>query len=95
MNINRESLEKIAHLSRLELNPEGMDKMLQEFNQMLAFVEKLKEVDTTGVEPLLTMTHEVNRSRPDLLSNQLTPEQGLQQAPAKHENYFIVPKVIE
>jgi aspartyl-tRNA(Asn)/glutamyl-tRNA(Gln) amidotransferase subunit C len=95
MNINRESLEKIAHLSRLELNPEAMDKMLQEFNQMLAFVEKLKEVDTTGVEPLQSMTHEINRTRPDEVKDQILPEQGLKQAPIIREDYFIVPKVIE
>lgn len=95
MSINRESLEKIAHLSRLELKPDGMDKMLQEFNQMLAFVEKLKEVDTTGVEPLQTMTHEINQTRADVVCDQLSPEQGLQQAPVKRDNYFIVPKVIE
>ncbi|MFM8833300.1 MAG: Asp-tRNA(Asn)/Glu-tRNA(Gln) amidotransferase subunit GatC, partial [Cytophagales bacterium] len=54
MSIDKQTLQKIAHLSRLEMKEEDTEKMLSDMNQMLAFVEKLKEVDTTGVEPLVT-----------------------------------------
>jgi aspartyl-tRNA(Asn)/glutamyl-tRNA(Gln) amidotransferase subunit C len=58
MTLDQETLDKIAHLARLEINERDRDNMLADMNNMVAFVEKLKEVDTQGVEPLTTMTHE-------------------------------------
>lgn len=64
-------------------------------NQMLAFVEKLKEVDTTGVEPLVTMSHEINALRQDENTPHLNRESALANAPKKDAHYFRVPKVLE
>jgi aspartyl-tRNA(Asn)/glutamyl-tRNA(Gln) amidotransferase subunit C len=95
MNINEETLKKIAHLSRLELDEKNTDKMLQDMNNMLAFVEKLNEVNTDGVEPLTTMTQEINALRDDVAKPDLTHQQVLQNAPKKDTDYFRVPKVLE
>lgn len=95
MNINEETLKKIAHLSRLELDEKNTDKMLQDMNNMLAFVEKLNEVNTDGVEPLTTMTQEINALRDDVAKQDLTHQQVLQNAPKKDVDYFRVPKVLE
>jgi aspartyl-tRNA(Asn)/glutamyl-tRNA(Gln) amidotransferase subunit C len=57
MTLDKETLDKIAHLARLEINEQDRAKMLADMNNIVAFVEKLKEVDTQGVEPLTTMTH--------------------------------------
>jgi aspartyl-tRNA(Asn)/glutamyl-tRNA(Gln) amidotransferase subunit C len=95
MNINIETLKKIAHLSRLELDEKNTDKMLQDMNNMLAFVEKLNEVNTDGIEPLTTMSHEINALRDDVVTQDLTHEQVLQNAPKKDSDYFRVPKVLE
>jgi aspartyl-tRNA(Asn)/glutamyl-tRNA(Gln) amidotransferase subunit C len=95
MNINIETLKKIAHLSRLELDEKNTDKMLQDMNNMLAFVEKLNEVDTDGIEPLTTMSHEINALRDDMTTQDLTHKQVLQNAPKKDSDYFRVPKVLE
>lgn len=62
---------------------------------MIGFVEQLKEVDTTGVEPLTRMTHEINALRKDAVAGELTSEQALLNAPQSDGNYFRVPKVIE
>jgi aspartyl-tRNA(Asn)/glutamyl-tRNA(Gln) amidotransferase subunit C len=95
MNINEETLKKIAHLSRLELDEKNTDKMLQDMNNMLAFVEKLNEVNTDGVEPLTTMTQEVNSLRDDVAKPDLIHQQVLQNAPKKDADYFRVPKVLD
>jgi aspartyl-tRNA(Asn)/glutamyl-tRNA(Gln) amidotransferase subunit C len=95
MQIDRETLNKIAHLARLEYNEKDSEKMLTDMNNMVAFVEKLKEVDTTGVEPLTTMSHEINALREDGVKGQLEREQALRNAPKKDSQFFRVPKVLE
>jgi len=95
MSINKETLEKIAHLARLEFEEDSKDKMLADMNNMLSFVEKLQELDTDNVEPLDSMSFEVNQMRDDEVKNQLSHEEGLKNAPKKDANYIRVPKVIE
>jgi aspartyl-tRNA(Asn)/glutamyl-tRNA(Gln) amidotransferase subunit C len=95
MSIDKQTLQKIAHLSRLEMKEEDTEKMLSDMNQMLAFVEKLKEVDTTGVEPLVTMSHQINALRQDENKPHLNRENALANAPKKDAQYFRVPKVLE
>jgi len=94
MHIRIETLEKLAHLSRLELDPESREQLLTDLNKMLSFVEKLSEVDTTGVEPLTTMTHEVNQLRSDEPSAPLSEDEVFRNAPRHESGHFRVPKVI-
>jgi aspartyl-tRNA(Asn)/glutamyl-tRNA(Gln) amidotransferase subunit C len=95
MDINKETLQKIAHLARLNLEEKDTEKMLQDINGMIHFVEKLKEVNTEGVEPLTTMSHEVNALRDDVIRPHIDREQALRNAPARDDAYFRVPKVLE
>ncbi|MGE0587507.1 MAG: Asp-tRNA(Asn)/Glu-tRNA(Gln) amidotransferase subunit GatC [Cyclobacteriaceae bacterium] len=95
MKIDRATLEKIAHLARLELDEKEVPKLLEDMSRMISFVEKLKEVDTTGVEPLTTMSHEINALREDKVKNQLGTDEVLKNAPDQEGKYFRVPKVIE
>lgn len=95
MSINKETLEKIAHLARLEFDAKSEDKMLKDMNNILQFVEKLQEVDTENVEPLRSMSFEINQLRIDKQGEQLSHESGLKNAPKKDADYFRVPKVIE
>lgn len=95
MTLDEEALNKIAHLARLEIRESERKKMLADMNNMVAFVEKLKEVDTTGVEPLTTMTHEVNATREDVVKSLLNKEEALKLAPKHDADFFRVPKVLE
>lgn len=95
MKINRELLDKIAHLARLEFDEKDAEKMMQDMTEIVDWVEKLKEVDTEGVEPLTTMSHEVNALRDDEVKDHLDHERALQSAPKKDTDYFRVPKVLE
>lgn len=95
MKITRELLDKIAHLSRLEFDEKDAEKMMADMTAIVEWVEKLKEVDTEGVEPLTTMSHELNVVREDDVKEHLSHERALFNAPKKDEEYFKVPKVIE
>lgn len=95
MQIDKETLQKIAHLARLELDEKNTQKMLDDMNGIIAFVEKLNEVDTEGVEPLTTMSLEVNSLREDEVKVHLPHEFALTNAPKKDDDYFRVPKVME
>jgi aspartyl-tRNA(Asn)/glutamyl-tRNA(Gln) amidotransferase subunit C len=95
MTIDPETLRKIAHLARLQLDPNDQDQMLTDLNGILTFVEKLNEVPTEGIEPLTTMSHEINALREDIVATPLDHEQALKNAPEKEQDYFRVPKVLE
>jgi len=95
MKIDKQTLDKLAHLSRLEINEKDEPKMLQDLSAIVTFVEKLNEVNTDGVEPLTTMSQEVNALREDEPGGHLTHEDVLKNAPAKDNDFFRVPKVIE
>lgn len=95
MNIDKATLQKIAHLSRLEIRPENEEKMLKDLTSIVSFVEQLNQVKTDGVEPLTTMSQEVNSFRPDEVKPHLSREDGLRNAPSTDGEFFLVPKVIE
>lgn len=95
MKIDKETLQKLAHLSRLELDPSKEDTYIKDLEEVLTWVEKLNELDTEGVEPLTNMSFEVNAFRNDEVSNTIEHDRALKNAPDKDEDYFKVPKVLE
>jgi aspartyl-tRNA(Asn)/glutamyl-tRNA(Gln) amidotransferase subunit C len=95
MKITRELLDKIAHLARLELSESDAEKMMQDMTAILNWMEKLNEVNTDGVEPLTTMSHEVNALREDEVKSSLGHPDVLKNAPKKDTEHFRVPKVLE
>jgi aspartyl-tRNA(Asn)/glutamyl-tRNA(Gln) amidotransferase subunit C len=95
MKIDREQLDKIAHLSRLEFDEKDAEKMMKDMTAIVEWVEKLNEVNTDGVEPLTTMTYEINVFREDEVREHLDHDRALVNAPKKDDNYFRVPKVLE
>lgn len=95
MRTDLNTLKKIAHLSRLNLDPEHEQKLLEDFNKMLAFVEKLRETDTAGVEPLVSMTEEINSVRIDEVRDEIPVQEAMKNNPVSNETWFKVPKVIK
>jgi aspartyl-tRNA(Asn)/glutamyl-tRNA(Gln) amidotransferase subunit C len=99
MSLNPQDISRIADLARLELRPEESERMLTQINGFFAIVEKMRAVDTTGVEPL---THPVAaiqevalRLRDDVASEPNQREANQRSAPAVERGLFLVPKVIE
>ncbi|NLR94791.1 MULTISPECIES: Asp-tRNA(Asn)/Glu-tRNA(Gln) amidotransferase subunit GatC [Flammeovirga] len=95
MIIDKETIEKMAHLSRLELDESSEEKMRKSMNEIVDWVAKLEEVDTEGVEPLTHMTDEQSVFRNDEAARTLSHEDGLKNAPKRDEDFFRVPKVLD
>ena len=85
----------VAHLARLSLSPEEEQKMGEQLGNILGYIEKLKEVDVTGVEPTAHAFPLVNVTRPDVVRPSLSNEEALRNAPATANGLFIVPKIVE
>lgn len=93
--IDIKTVDEIAHLARLEFDEQSKPEILNDINRMLSFVDKLNELDTTNVEPLIYMTDEKNVLRPDVPETTLTQKEALKNAPKKDSDYFKAPKVID
>jgi aspartyl-tRNA(Asn)/glutamyl-tRNA(Gln) amidotransferase subunit C len=93
--IDIKTVDEIAHLARLEFNAEAKAEIVTDMNRMLSFVDKLNELNTDDVEPLIYMTDEKNVLRTDEPETTLTQKEALKNAPRKDSDYFKAPKVIE
>ena len=93
--ISNETIDKIAHLARLEFENEAKAEISKDMNRMLDFVDKLNELNTDNVEPLIYMSKEVNVMREDEMRHDITQNDALKNAPKKDSDYFKVPKVVE
>jgi aspartyl-tRNA(Asn)/glutamyl-tRNA(Gln) amidotransferase subunit C len=85
----------VAHLARLSLSPEEEQKIGEQLGHILGYIEKLKEVDVTGVEPTAHAFPLVNVVRPDEVRPSISHEDALRNAPAQANGLFIVPKIVE
>ena len=94
MKIDQDTVDKIAHLARLELSAGEKAETIQDMNRILDFMDKLNEVDTSAVAPLVYMNTDVNVQREDVVKQEITHEEALLNAPKKDENFFHVAKVI-
>lgn len=95
MEITNDAIDKLAHLARLEFNGPDKESIKQDLTQITAFCEKLNEIDTTGVEPLIYMSDETNVLREDIITEEITHAEALKNAPKKDSDYFRVPKFLE
>lgn len=95
MKVDSKTVRDIAHLARLEFDAQGEEKMITDMNRMIGFVEKLSELNTDGIEPLIYMTDEVNHLREDEVTEPLSHKAVLMNAPKHDSDYFKVPKVVE
>jgi len=93
--IDIKTVDEIAHLARLEFDQEAKAEILNDMNRMLGFIDKLNELDTDNMAPLIYMTQENNVLRADEPEVSLTQKEALKNAPKKDSDYFKAPKVIE
>ena len=95
MQVNDELVDHLAHLSRLRFSETEKKEIRYDLEQMIQFVEKLNEVDTTGLEPILHMSTEVNRLREDEVKGSISSTEALANAKDSQGAFFTVPKVIK
>jgi aspartyl-tRNA(Asn)/glutamyl-tRNA(Gln) amidotransferase subunit C len=85
----------VAHLARLALSPEEEQKIGSQLGNILGYIEKLKEVNISGVEPTAHAFPLVNVTRPDEARPSMPHEEALRNAPAQANGLFMVPKIVE
>ena len=95
MEVDDELVNNIAKLARLEFKEEEKEEIKIDLQKMISFIEKLNELDTTGVEPLLHMGENVNALREDEVKGSITREEAFLNAPNHDGQFFKVPKVIK
>ena len=94
MQVDPKLVSHLAHLSRLNVAPDKMDKLVADMQDLVVFVEQLNALDTSGTQPLMHMGDAYNVLRPDEVQGSISREEALKNAPDSDGTYFKVPKVI-
>lgn len=96
MSVDKATVVRIAHLARIRVPEEDLDRLAGEMNTILGFVEQLNEVNTDGVEPMTSGVEGMGmRQREDKVTDGDCADNVLANAPVSRDGYFVVPKVIE
>lgn len=95
--VNRENVEKVAQLARLEFSESELDQLTTELNSVLSYIDQLSELDVTNVAPLENLNEQIEQTplRKDIVKPSLSVSEALKNAPKAADNYFLVPKVLE
>jgi aspartyl-tRNA(Asn)/glutamyl-tRNA(Gln) amidotransferase subunit C len=94
MEVNDALIDELSNLARLEFSTTEKVAIRHDLQRMIQFVEKLGELDTTGIEPLLHMSPSTDVLRDDVPGGSISREEALAAAPAPNGVFFTVPKVI-
>jgi aspartyl-tRNA(Asn)/glutamyl-tRNA(Gln) amidotransferase subunit C len=95
MKITVNEVEKVANLARLKFSAEETEVFTRQLDAILSYIDKLNELDTTGIEPLSHVMQIHNVVRPDVVKPSLSPDEALGNAPDRSGDFYRVPKIIE
>ena len=95
MKITNKLIQDIAALAKLEFDEQSAKQMKADLEKIIGFVDKLSEIDTEGVEPLIYLSEEVNVLREDEIKAVISQVEALKNAPEKDSDYFKVPTVLK
>jgi aspartyl-tRNA(Asn)/glutamyl-tRNA(Gln) amidotransferase subunit C len=95
MEINNKLIEDLSRLAKLKFDEKSAEKMKEDLNKIIGFIDKLSEIDTEGVEPLIYLSEEMNALRVDEIAHEVSQEDALKNAPQKDSDYFKVPTVLK
>jgi aspartyl-tRNA(Asn)/glutamyl-tRNA(Gln) amidotransferase subunit C len=95
MSVDADTVRRVAHLARIAVAQDEVEPLRGELNAILAFVEQLSEVDVKGVEPMTSVTPMAMMMRKDEVTDGGIPDAIMQNAPAREDHFFLVPKVVE
>jgi aspartyl-tRNA(Asn)/glutamyl-tRNA(Gln) amidotransferase subunit C len=94
MGISRQEVEHIAKLARLELDPAQLERAARELGAILEYIEQLRELDTSAIEPTAHVLDLAGVVRPDRVGPSLPVERVLEAAPESGEGHFQVPRIL-
>ncbi len=95
MSVDADTVRRIAHLARIKVADDEIEHLQGELNAILALFEQLSEIDLEGVEPMTSVTPMQMKKRADEVTDGGDPDAVLANAPARDDNFFLVPKVVE
>ena len=95
MKVNDKLINDLSRLAKLNFDKQTIKKMKSDLKNILKFVDKLSEIDTEGIAPLIYLSEERNVLRPDQVDEQIEQKDALKNAPKKDSDYFKVPKVLK
>ena len=95
MEVNNKLIQDLSRLAKLKFDEKSAEKMKEDLDKIIGFVDKLSEIDTEGVEPLIYLSDEVNVLRADEIAHEVSQEDALKNAPQKDSDYFKVPTVLK
>ncbi|MCX5669125.1 MAG: Asp-tRNA(Asn)/Glu-tRNA(Gln) amidotransferase subunit GatC [Candidatus Omnitrophica bacterium] len=95
MSIDKETIRHVAHLARIELQPNELEKLFGELHEILGFIDKLSILNVEQIKPTSHILPISNVLREDELHVSLNSDKALENAPSKKGNFFSVPKIIE
>ncbi|MDE6639942.1 MAG: Asp-tRNA(Asn)/Glu-tRNA(Gln) amidotransferase subunit GatC [Acetatifactor sp.] len=94
-NITDDTIEYVSTLAKLDLNGEERERAMLDMSRMLDYIDKLNELDTTGVEPVSHVFPLQNVFREDEVTNGDGSGDTLKNAPEEKENMFVAPRTVE
>jgi len=95
ITVDDKLIDDLSRLAKLQFDKNSSEKMKEDLDTILGFVEKLSEVNTDDVDPLVFMSEEVNILREDAIANEISQKNALKNAPQKDSDYFKVPTVLK
>ena len=95
VSIDKETIKHVAHLARIELQPNELEKLSGQLHDILGFIDKISNLNIENVAPASHILPISNVLREDKPHISLTPEKALENAPSREGNFFSVPKIIE
>ena len=95
MSIDLKTIKHISKLSRISVDEQKAEKLVEDLNSIFKFIEKLNKLKTDNVEPLTSVAETTLKLRPDEVKSKDIREQIIKNSPQDNEDYFVVPKVIE
>jgi aspartyl-tRNA(Asn)/glutamyl-tRNA(Gln) amidotransferase subunit C len=95
MSVDQATVKKIARLARISVEDSAIPELQTELNAILGFIEQLKEVDVSGIEPMTSVVDMQMKQRQDIVNDGENAARVLANAPAREDDFFVVPKVVE
>ena len=95
IKVNSKLIDKISSLSKLNFDARGKKKISSDFEKMLEFISIISKTDTKNILPLTHISEEVNVTRNDKVSNEVSKKDALKNSPQKDSDYFKVPTILK
>ena len=93
--MDKKTVTTISYLSRLKIDAEKEEKITNDLENIIEFVDKLNDVDTSNIEPLTNPLEKTAKTRDDQVTSKNLKQELLEIAPSTNEDYFLVPRVVE